>query len=127
MIFIVQADLNEKQRECLVSAMNAQNTPIENYGYQAVKTQFLQLFGVSRTSIRDPQLQHRPSGRRRRTYYIEEHGAMDGEEGYWVTDETSGEQGFMALYDEDHLLVLKIQKRAPFFSPSNNVFFSPSF
>ena len=44
-----------------------------------------------------PQLQHRPSGRRRRTYYIEEHGAMDGEEGYWVTDETSGDQGFMAL------------------------------
>ena len=32
---------------------------------------------------------------------------MDGEEGYWVTDETTGEQGFMALYDEDHFLVLK--------------------
>ena len=81
MIFIVQADLNEQQRERLVSAMNAQNTPMKNYEYQAVETQFLQLFCVSRTSISDPQLQHRPSGRRRRTYFIEEHGTMDGEEG----------------------------------------------
>ena len=83
MVFIVQADLNEQQRERLVPAMNAQNIPMENYEYQAVKTQFLQLFCVSRTSISDPQLQHRPSGRRRRTYFIEEHGAMDGQEGYW--------------------------------------------
>ena len=82
---------------------------MESYECQAVKTQFLRLFCVSssRTSISDPQLQHRPSGRRRRTYFIEEHGTMDGEEGYWVTDETSGEQGFMALYDEDHFLALK--------------------
>ena len=107
MIFIAQADLTEQQRERLVSAMNAQNIPMEDYKYQAVKTQFLQLFCVSRTSISDPQLQHRPSGRRRRTYYIEEHGTMDGEEGYWVADETSGEQGVIALYDEDHFLVLK--------------------
>ena len=82
-IFIAQADLNERQRERPVSAMNAQNIPMESYEYQAVKTQFLQLFCVSRTSISDPQLQHRPSGRRRRTYFIEEHGAMDGQEGYW--------------------------------------------
>ena len=95
MIFIAQADLNEQQRERLVSA-NAQHIPMENYEYQAVETQFLQLFCVSRTSISDPQLQHRPSDRRRRTYFIEEHGTMDGEEGYWVTDETTGEQGFTA-------------------------------
>ena len=107
MIFITQADLNEQQRERLVSTMNAQNIPMENYEYQAVKTQFLQLFCVSRTSISDPQLQYRPSRRRRRTYFIEEYGTMDGEEGYCVTDETICEQGFMALYD-DYFLALKV-------------------
>ena len=70
---------------------------MENYEYQATKTQFQQLFCVSRTSVSYPQLQRRYRGRRRLTYYIKEHCTMDGEEGYWVTDETSGEQGFTAL------------------------------
>lgn len=72
-----------------------------------MKGQFIQLFCVSKPSITDPQLQHRPSSRRRRTYYIEERGTLDGEDSYWVTDETSGEQGFLAQYDDDHFLALK--------------------
>ena len=48
MIFIVQAVLNEQEREHLVSAMRAPNIPMENYEYQAIKTQFLQLFCVSK-------------------------------------------------------------------------------
>ena len=51
MIFIVQADLNEQQRQPLVSAISAQNIPMENCENQAVKTQFLQLSSVSRTSM----------------------------------------------------------------------------
>ena len=37
---------------------------------------------------------------------------MDGEGGYWVTDETTGEQGFMALYDEDHFKAIVEGKSA---------------
>ena len=39
-IFIAQADLNEQQRERLVSAMNAQNIPMENYEYQQSRRSF---------------------------------------------------------------------------------------
>ena len=84
---MVQADLNEQQRERLVATMVAHSTQYP-------------VFCVSKASVNDPQLQ-------RRTYYIGEHGTLDGEADYWVTDDTSGgKKDFVALCNEEHFLVL---------------------
>ena len=47
LIFLVQADLNEQQRERFVSSMNIRQNPMPQYTYLQVKQLFLELFCVS--------------------------------------------------------------------------------
>ena len=54
MIFLVQADLNEQQRERFVSSMNIRQIAMPQYTYLQVKQLFLELFCVSRTGVADP-------------------------------------------------------------------------
>ena len=86
LIFFVQSDLNEQQRERFVSSMNIRQIAMPQYTYLQVKQLFLELFCVSRTGVADPN--------------IDEGEAEEGEEGFWVIDEETGEEGFTGLFTE---------------------------
>eukprot|EP00435_Cladocopium_sp_Y103_P010623 s782_g2.t1 len=73
------------------------------YTYLQVKTLFLELFCVSRTGVADPNIAHR---KRSSFYIIEEGETEDGEQGFWVLDEETGEEGFTGLYTVTEFWVL---------------------
>ena len=103
LIFLVQADLNEQQRERFVSSMNIRQIAMPQYTYLQVKQLFLELFAVSRTGVADPNITHR----KRSTFYVIEEGETEeGEYGFWVLDEETGEEGFTGLYTENEFWVL---------------------
>ena len=66
LIFLVQADLNEQQRERFVSSMNIRQIAMPQYTYLQVKQLFLELFAVSRTGVADPNITHR----KRSNFYV---------------------------------------------------------
>ena len=103
LIFLVQADLNEQQRERFVSSMNIRQIAMPQYTYLQVKQLFLELFAVSRTGVADPNITHR----KRSTFYVIEEGETEESEyGFWVLDEETGEEGFTCLYTENEFWVL---------------------
>ena len=103
LIFLVQSDLNEQQRERFVSSMNICQIAMPQYTYLQVKQLFLELVCVSRTGVADPNIAHR----KRSTFYIIEEGETEeGEHGFWVIDEEIGEEGFTGLYTENEFGVL---------------------
>ena len=98
LILLVQSDLNEQQRERFVSSMNIRQIATPQYTYLQVKQLFLELFALSRTGVADPNIAHR----KRSTFYIIEEGeTKEGEHGFWVIDEETGEEGFTGLYTEN--------------------------
>ena len=103
LIFLVQADLNEQQRERFVSSMNIRQIAMPQYTYLQVKQLFLELFAVSRTGVADPNITHR---KRSNFYVIDEGETEEGEYGFWVFDEETGEEGFTGLYTENEFWVL---------------------
>ena len=83
LVFLVQADLNEQQRERFVSSMNIRQIAMPQYTYLRVKQLFLELFAVSRTGVADPNITHR----KRSTFYVlEEAETKEGEYGFWVLE-----------------------------------------
>ena len=62
LIFLVQADLNEQQRERFVSSMNIRQIAMPQYTYLQVKQLFLELFAVSRTQVLQTQTSRTASG-----------------------------------------------------------------
>ena len=59
LIFLVQAHLNEQQRERFVSSMPLRQVNMTQYTYQGVRELFMELFCITRTGISDPMIQHR--------------------------------------------------------------------
>ena len=95
LVFIIQSELTDSQRERLISAMSLRGVQLPQITYEAVKAQCHELFITTRTNIQDPNI--RPSGgSRSRTFYILEAGEYEGEEGFWVEDE-EGAEGFCPL------------------------------
>ena len=86
LIFLIQSDLNEHQRGRFVSSVNIRQIAMPQYTYLQVKHLFLELFCVSRTGVADPN--------------IDEGEAEEGEQGFWVIDEETGEEGFTCLFTE---------------------------
>ena len=86
LIFLIQSDLNEQQRGRFVSSVNIRQIAMPQYTYLQVKHLFLELFCVSRTGVADPN--------------IEEGEAEEGEQGFWVIEEETGEEGFTCLFTE---------------------------
>ena len=102
LIFLVQANLNEQQRERFVSSMSLRQVNMTQYTYQGVRELFMELFCITRTGISDPMIQHR----RRTNFFVVEEGEMENEDGFWVIDEDTHEEGFVSLYTEDDFWVL---------------------
>ena len=78
------------------------------YTYLQVKQLFMELFCTTRTGIADPTIRHV----KRSTFLVIEEGEYDGETGYWVAEEETGDEGFVSLYIEDEFLGLKRKKVA---------------
>eukprot|EP00434_Breviolum_minutum_P034756 symbB.v1.2.030767.t1/scaffold3504.1/size56522/1 len=64
------------------------------YTYLQVKQLFMELFCTTRTGIADPTIRH------------VKRSTLDGETGYWVAEEETGDEGFVSLYIEDEFWVL---------------------
>ena len=103
LIFLVQADLNESQRERFISAMNLRDVSMMDYTYLTVKQLFMELFCSTGTSVADPMMRRT----QRRNFLVLDEGSLDGEDVLWVQDEETGEEGFMTLYAEDEFWVLQ--------------------
>ena len=102
LVFLVQADLNEIQRERFVTSMSLRQIEMNQYTYLQVKQLFMELFCTTRTGIADPTIRHT----KRSTFLVSEEGECDGEQGYWVVEEETGEEGFVSLFSEDDFWVL---------------------
>ena len=61
------------------------------YTYLQVKQLFMELFCTRRTGIADPTIRHV----KRCTFLVDE-GEYDGEAGYWVAEEETGDEGFVS-------------------------------
>ena len=95
LIFLVQSDLNEQQRERL--SMNIRQIAIPQYTCLQVKQLLLELFCVSRTGVACLNIPHR----KRSSFFIVDEGETEeGEQGFWVIDEETGEEGFTGLFTE---------------------------
>ena len=79
LVFLVQADLNETQRERFVTSMSLRQIDMAQYTYLQVKQLFMELFCTTRTGIADPTIRHA----KRSTFLDTEEGECDGEQGYW--------------------------------------------
>ena len=109
-IFLVQADLNESQRERFISAMNLRDVSMMDYTYLSVKQLFMELFCSTGTSVADPMMRRT----QRRNFLVLDEGSLDGEDVLWVQDEETGEEGFMTLYAEDEFWVLQSNRSGGF-------------
>ena len=110
LIFLVQADLNESQRERFISAMNLRDVSMMDYSYLSVKQLFMELFCSTGTSVADPMMRRT----QRRNFLVLDEGSLDGEDVLWVQDEETGEEGFMTLYAEDEFWVLQSNRSGGF-------------
>ena len=100
LVFLVQADLNEIQRERFVRSMSLRQVEMNQYTYLQVKQLFMELFCTTRTGIADPTIRHT----KRSTFLVHEEGECEGEHGYWVVEEETGEEGFVSLFAERRFL-----------------------
>jgi len=103
LIFLVQADLNESQRERFVTSMSLRQVNMTQYTYLQVKALFMELFCVTRTGIADPTIRHM----RRSTFVVLDEGEYEQEQGYWVVEQETGEEGFVSLFSEEEFWVLQ--------------------
>ena len=87
LVFLVQADLDEIQRERFVTSMSLRQIEMNQYTYLQVKQLFMELFCTTRTGIADPTIRHT----KRSTFLVSEEGECDGEQGYWVVEEETAQ------------------------------------
>ncbi|CAE7470064.1 unnamed protein product, partial [Symbiodinium sp. CCMP2592] len=122
LLFLVQSDLNEMQRERLVTALTNQGHRIETYTYPVVRQTMFDQFSTTRTGLQDPNIRHsshkkdrhgrRDQRRKRggRNFLILDQCEYDGVDGFWLQDEDTLEEGFLAAEDEEAVFWTEIQK-----------------
>ena len=98
LMFTVQADLSEQQRERLSSYMSQRGIAVEDYNFTNLKEAFIELFCAPRNSIADPSYRTTSSSQPR-SYCVLDYGECEGSWGYWVQDDDTGEEGFVEEFD----------------------------
>ena len=107
LIFLVQSDLNEQQRERFVASMALRQINMNNYTYLGVKGLFLDLFCGTATGTADPSIRRQ----RRSTFLVLDEGDLEEESGYWVMDQETGEEGFCEFVLRVQILGASSQRR----------------
>ena len=97
LMFTVQADLNEYQRERLTSHMTIRGVLVQNYTFEGLREAFIELFCAPKSGIDNPNYRTTGQGR---SFCVYDYGECDGQYGYWVQDEETEEEGFVPeFYD----------------------------
>ena len=97
LMFTVQADLNEYQRERLTSHMTIRGILVQNYTFGGLREAFIELFCAPKSGLDNPN--YRTSGQGR-SFCVYDYGECDGQYGYWVQDEETEEEGFVPEFDD---------------------------
>ena len=94
---VVLADLQEAQRERFSSTMSLRGLTISDYSFEAVRDVMLELFCAPKSSIDNPSLR---TVQTVRSFCVLDDGELDGQNGYWVEDDETGEEGFLPEFEE---------------------------
>ena len=100
LIFLVQSELNEQQREICRERVLASG------GREQLRVLiglFLDLFCGTATGTADPSI-HR---QKRSTFLVLDEGDLEEESGYWVMDQDTGGEGFVSLLSESDFWLLQ--------------------
>ena len=97
LMFTVQADLTEQQRERLTSHMTLRGIDVQNYTFDLIREAFIELFCAPKSSIENPSFRVSGQGR---NFCVLDYGDCEGSSGYWAMDEETGEEGFLEEYNE---------------------------
>ena len=97
LMFTVQADLNEHQRERLTSHMTIRGINVQQYTFEGLREAFIELFCAPKSGLDNPS--YRTAGQNR-SFCVYEYGECDGQTGYWVQDEETEEEGFVPEFDD---------------------------
>ena len=101
LLFIASADLTEQQRERLMLNLSSKGIKIRQYNWLNVHEAFQELFFSTKTGFADPMLRHSgKSSGGHRSFLIIESSTHEGDYGYWVQDEQSGQEGFLSTTTE---------------------------
>jgi hypothetical protein len=101
LIFIVLADLNETQRERMTSTLTLRGRTVQTYTFDSVREIFIELFCAPKSSLENPNLRASGGGNeRQRNFCVIESGDLEGNTGYWVEDDESGEVGFVPEFED---------------------------
>ena len=97
LMFMIQADLTEPQRERLTSHMSLRGVTLQQYNFEGVREAMIELLCAPRSSIENPT--YRVSGQGR-TFLVQDYGDCEGDKGYWVECEETGENGFLPEFED---------------------------
>ena len=93
----VQADLSEQQREKLSAHMTMRGVRLQDYTFEQTRECMVELFCVPRSALENPSYRVNSQGR---SFAVLDYGELEGTTGYWAECEETGEEGFLAEYDE---------------------------
>ncbi len=104
LLFLIQSDLSEFQRERFSQYMMVQHVQMQDYTMDRIRDEFKELFILTRTGWDNPHLRPHQGGPR--AFCVMDTGTMDDVYGYWVEDDDTGVCGFLPEF-EDALWVLE--------------------
>ena len=94
LLFIIQPELPDGQREHLTSKLQNKGSLIHLYDpLETIKQKYYDLFIMSRTAIQDPSICLQ--NKQQRSFWIVDLGEYEGEKGFWVEDDEKREEGFI--------------------------------
>ena len=100
LIFMIQSELSESQRTLLTTQLTLRNVRLPDYNFELMRTLFLECLAGPKSTLDDPNVRPRSQGGNgNRSFFIEEEGQMDGQEGYWAEDVETGLEGFLPEND----------------------------
>ena len=94
---VVLADLQEAQGERFSSTMSLRGLTISDYTFDAVREVMIELFCAPKSSIDNPSLR---TVHAVRSFCVLDDGELDGQTGYWVEDDETGDEGFLPEFDD---------------------------
>ena len=105
MMFIVASYLSEQQRRDITTSLTQRGIKMPAYTWIVITEVFRDLLCSTKTGINDPNVRPpgqsrgkgRSSGGHRRSFIIDEEGDFEDDEGWWVIDEETGEEGSLAI------------------------------
>ena len=86
---IVHADLTEPQRERLTAHLSIRGIPLPDNTFDRIRTSLLKLFSAPSSSLENPSFR---LYNQQRTFLVQDYGDLDGNAGYWATEEETGQQ-----------------------------------